>query len=398
MSFRTDRRTIPLFKPSYGEEEVDALREPLRNGWTGLGPKTKAFEERFAGYIGTRYAVGVSSGTAALQLALRVAGVEGGEVVTTPMTFISTNHAILHNQATPVFSDIEADTLNIAVEEIRGSLTESTRAIVVVHFGGHACDMDPILEIAGRRDIPVVEDVAHGCGGEYKGRKLGSIGSFGCFSFQAVKNLSTADGGMITTNDEAAYRRLVKLRWMGITHDTWSRIAPDDRYVWRYDVDEVGCKCHMNDLTAAIGLVQLAKLDRMNERRRELFSRYDRLLAGVPGVEIPACKPYAGHASHIYAIKVDRREELGAFLRERGVSTGVHYYPNNLYEIYGTYGRETPVAWSVWKRLLTLPLYPDMTFDEQDRVVEGVVAFIEKQKEHDAGKIEPVNGEPGTEN
>lgn len=318
---------IPVFKPAYGEEELEALRESIETGWIGPGPKTREFEERFAKYIGTRFAVAVNSATAALHLSLCVAGVEGGEVLTTPMTFISTNHAILYNRAIPVFTDIEPDTLNVRVEEIRKNITDRARAIVVVHFGGHACDMDPILEIACERGIPVIEDTAHGCGGEYKGRKLGGFGNFGCFSFAAVKNLTTGDGGMITTNDEAAYERFLKLRWLGITRDTWSRVGFSKEYSWRYDVEELGFKYHMNDLAAAIGLVQLRKLDQMNDRRRELFFRYNHLLKGIPGLETPVCKEYAKHACHNYVIKLDRRDELSEFLKEHGVSTAVHYIP-----------------------------------------------------------------------
>ncbi len=368
---------IPVFKPAYGEEELEALREPMRTGWIGLGPKTREFEERFAGYIGTRFAVGVNSATAALHLALLIAGVEGGEVVTTPMTFVSANHAILYNDAIPVFTDIEPDTLNISSEAIRRNVTARTRAILVMHYGGHACDMDPILEVARQRGIPVIEDAAHGCGGEYKGRKLGAIGDLGCFSFHAVKNLATGDGGMISTNDEAAYKRLLKLRWAGITRDTWSRVSLDKRYSWYYDVEEVGFKCHMNDLTAALGLVQLQKLERTNDRRRALAFRYSRLLGGITGLETPVFKEYAKHACHNYVIKVDRRNELCDFLKTRGISSGVHYIPNNFYDIYKPYGRETPVAWDVWQRLLTLPLYPDLQDAEQDHVVAAIREFMQ---------------------
>jgi perosamine synthetase len=162
---------IPVFKPSFGEEELEALREPFKTGWIGLGPKTKEFEERFAKYIGTKFAVAVNSGTAALHLALKVLEIKEMEVVTTPMTFISTNHAILYNRGIPVFADIEPDTLNINFTEIQKNITPKTKAIIVVHYGGHACDMDPILEIAKEKNLWVAEDTAHGCGGEYKGQK-----------------------------------------------------------------------------------------------------------------------------------------------------------------------------------------------------------------------------------
>jgi len=207
---------IPVFKPPYDERELEALKEPFRSGWIGLGPKTKEFEDKFANFTGVEYAVGVNSATAALHLALLAAGVEGREVITTSMTFVSTNMAILYNNAIPVFPDIEEDTLNIDVKEVEKRISPRTKAIIVVHYGGYACDMDPIMEIARHRGIKVVEDAAHACGSEYQGRKLGSIGDIGCFSFHAVKNLATGDGGMITCRSPQYDSRPRKLRWVGI--------------------------------------------------------------------------------------------------------------------------------------------------------------------------------------
>lgn len=366
---------IPLFKPSYGEEELEALREPLKTGWAGLGPKTEEFEERFAQYIGVRYAVGVNSGTAALHLALKVMGVEGYEVITTPLTFISTNHAILYNNAIPVFTDISPDTLNLDPDQIRRNITPRTKAIIVVHYGGHPCDMDPIMGIARSYGLKVIEDAAHGCGGEYKGRKIGSLGDIACFSFHAVKNLAIGDGGMITTNDDRIYERLKKLRWLGITKDTWARVGKDQRYSWRYDVEELGFKYHMNDIQAAIGLVQLRKLDKTNERRRGIVKAYNEALADLEWIETPTIKAYAKSACHNYVIKLEERDALGAYLHDRGISTGVHYIPNNHYRMYKGFGRPTPVADKVWKKLLTLPLYPDMTEEEFGKIVESIRAF-----------------------
>lgn len=366
---------IPVFKPSFGDEELEALRTPFSTGWIGLGPRTKEFETAFAEYIGVRYAVAVNSGTAALHLALMVAGIEDAEVISTPITFVSTNHAILYNKGIPVFADVEADTVNIDAAEIRKAVTARTKAVVVVHYGGHPCDMDPILEIAREHNLRIIEDTAHGCGGEYKGRKLGSIGDLACFSFHAVKNLSTGEGGMITTNDEEFYGRLLKLRWMGISKDTWSREEKDEKYSWYYNVEEVGFKCHMNDIPASIGLVQLRKLDRMNDRRREITERYNKGFSGLKWLETPVVKPYARSAHHNYVIKVEKRDALNVFLQEKGISTGVHYIPNNHYDMYRNCKGETPVAEKVWKKLLTLPLYPDLTDEEVDYIIGEVRAF-----------------------
>lgn len=234
---------IPVFKPSYGKEELEALQEPFKTGWIGLGPKTKEFEEKFARYIGTDYAVGLNSCTAALHLGVKLMGVEGKEVITTPMTFVSTNHAILYSGGIPVFCDIEEDTLNIDTSKIEKLITKSTAAIIVVHYGGHACDMDKVLELAKKYDLKVIEDCAHGCGGEFKGKKLGSIGDVGCFSFHAVKNLATGEGGMLTLDDPEMYGHLKKLRWLGISADTFSREEKDTKkYSWFYEVEELDRK------------------------------------------------------------------------------------------------------------------------------------------------------------
>lgn len=371
-----------------GDEEVKAVEEVLRSGWIGLGPKTKEFEDKFAQYVGAKYAIGVNSCTAALHLALKVMNVEGGEVITTPMTFISTNHAILYNNAIPVFADIEEDTLNIRVDEIERLITPKTKAILVVHYGGHPCDMDPILEIAKDKGIKVIADAAHACGAEYKtGRKLqgtgqkwvkiGSIGDITCFSFHAVKNLAAGDGGMITVNDEGMVDRLRKLRWLGISRGTWDR-SKGKAYSWEYNVEEVGFKYHMNDITAAIGLVQLSKLEQTNARRREIVNRYNKAFADLNWIETPVKKEYAKSANHNYVIKVlnGKRDELITYLAENGISASVHYIPNHLYEMYKLFYRKLPITENIWKKLVTLPLFPDLNDEEVELITKCVKKFV----------------------
>jgi perosamine synthetase len=369
---------IPVFRPWYDGAELQSVAEVFESGWIGLGPKTTEFEQRFAAYVGVPYAVAVNSATAALHLALKILEVGGGEVVTTPMTFVSTNHAILYNDAEPVFADIEADTLNIDPESIEENLTDRTRAIVVVHYGGHAADMDRILALAAERGLPVVEDVAHGMGGSYKGRMLGSLGTVGSFSFHAVKNLATGDGGMISLADQEADAWLRRLRWVGIDKDTWDRSEVDEKYSWYYTVQELGYKYHMNDITAAIGLAQLDKLDEANQCRRDIADYYDERFADLDWLQTPVQKDYARSARHNYVIQLDRRDELMAHLRDRHISTGMHYLPNHLYAMYRGYRAEVPVTERVWRRLVTLPLYPGMTDLDVDRVVEGVRSFGQK--------------------
>jgi perosamine synthetase len=369
---------IPVFRPWYDEAEVRAVEQVFKSGWIGLGPKTAEFEKRFADYIGVPHAVAVNSATAALHLALMALNVTGGEVITTSMTFVSTNHAILYNGATPVFADIEPDTLNIDAESIERNITSRTQAIVVVHYGGHACDMDPILARAKEHNIPVIEDAAHGCGGTYKGRKLGSIGAIGTFSFHAVKNLATGDGGMVTIHDAELDKRLRRLRWCGIDKDTWNRSEVDQKYSWYYTVQEIGFKYHMNDITAAIGLVQLEKLDCANARRREIVKYYNERFADLDWLELPVEKSYTRSALHNYVVKLERRDDLIAHLQTRRISAGVHYFPNHLYSMFRQFKADVPVTERVWRRLVTLPLYPGMSEDDVERVVNAVRDFGSK--------------------
>lgn len=358
-------------------EEVKAVEEVLKSGWIGLGPKTKEFEEKFARYVGIKYAIGVNSCTAALHLALKVMGVEGGEVITTPMTFISTNHTILYNKATPIFADVEKDTLNIRVDEIEKLITSNTKAILVVHYGGHPCDMDSILEIARSKNVKVIEDAAHACGSEYKGRKIGSLSDATCFSFHAVKNLATGDGGMITVHNKEVAERLRKLYWLGISRGTWDR-SKERAYKWEYNVEEIGYKYHMNDIIAAIGLVQLAKLEAANERRREIVKKYNKAFSDIDWLEIPIEKEYAKSAHHNYVIKVlnRKRDKLITYLAENDITASVHYIPNHLYEIYKPYYKKLPVVESVWKKIITLPLFPGM----KDKQVEFIIDKIKEFK------------------
>jgi perosamine synthetase len=367
---------IPVFRPKMNKEEIlPELLKIFDSGWIGLGPKTAEFEQRFAEYVGVKYAVGVNSATAALHLANAVLGIRpGDEVIVPSMTFVSTALAPLYCGAAPVFADIEEDTLCVEPADVEKKITARTKAIIPVHYGGHACRMDEITEIAKAHNLYVIEDAAHGCGGKYKGRMLGSIGVMGCFSFHAVKNLPTGDGGMITTNDEQIYHELKKLRWVGIDKDTWVR-AGKKGYSWQYSIDKLGFKCHMNDITAVIGLAQLKVLDDHNRIRREYARKYDKAFKNIDWIETPVEKDYAYSARHNYVVKVPMRNELNEYLCAKEISTGVHYEPIHHFKVFGNVQTDLPVTERVWVNLLTLPLYPDMTDGEFDKVTAEIVKF-----------------------
>jgi len=365
---------IQVFKPFMGEEEVQAVRDVILSGWIGLGPKTARFEEEFAAYIGTNHAVAVNSATAALDLALKLLYVRhGDEVIVPTMTFVSTAHVVAYNLATPIFADVDPETMNMDLDDVKRKITARTKAIMAVHYGGRPVDMRSLRKIAGT--IPIIEDAAHACGSTYNGKRLGSLGDIGCFSFHAVKNLATGDGGALTINNKGIMERAKRLRWLGIDKGTWDRTDLKQSYWWEYHVDEIGLKCHMNDITAAIALVQLAKLNKMNARRSEIAHRYTRAFKGHNMITVPPSIPKECQSSwHIYCIRAKRRDELSIYLQEKEIATGVHYKPIHTYKCYGNIP-VLPKAESVFKEILSLPMYPGLSNDDVDRVIGTILSF-----------------------
>ena len=369
---------IRLFRPTLGEAEKQALCDTIDSRWLGRGPRTIAFEERFAEYVGTSHAVALNSATAALHLGLLCAEVEGQEVLTSTMTFVSSTEAILLAGGRPVFCDVEADTLNINVQDMARKITPTTRAVVITHYGGQACNMEPILKLAAEHGLSVVEDAAHGCGGSYHDQMLGSMGTMGCFSFQATKNMTTGDGGMLVTDDESIADRVRHLRWCGITSPTWERFRVDHvQRGWMYDVQEVGWKYEMNDLAAALGLAQMDRLADCNERRRELMANYREAFAQVDGIDMLASRDYANSSCYNAVVSLDDREGLYNHLDACGIDANVHFYPNHLFRIFRAYTTHLPVAEREWQRILSIPLYPELTDGEQGRVIDAVRTFAE---------------------
>jgi perosamine synthetase len=378
---------IPLFKPSIGEEELQALKKTFESGWIGLGPNTYEFERRFAEYIGVDHALGLNSATAALHLALAVHGIEGGEVISPSLTFVSTNHAIMYNGGIPVFTDVDPDTLCLDPDAIKKNITDGTKAIITVHYGGQPSEMDEINEIARDHGIVVIEDAAHATGASYHGRKVGTLGDIACFSFQALKSLTTGEGGMVTTNDPEIHERMKLLRWMGIDKDTFSRVG-NKEYSWNYEVRDLGFKCHMNDIPATIGMVQLKRLDGyLNHERRRVAERYNERLGKLDWVKVPVDRKDSDRVYCIYAIQVEKdRDALMSFMKERGIGTGVHYLPNHHHPYYRDLineGRipkpEVPVTEDLWKRIISLPLFAELSNDEVDYVCATIEAFGEQK-------------------
>lgn len=378
---------IQLFKPFMDDEEIQAVGAVLRSGWIGLGPKTAEFEKQLAEYIGVPYLVALNSATAALDLAMRLLNIRQGDQVLVPaMTFVSTAHAVVYSQGTPVFVDVEPSTLNIDIEDVARKLAPNVRAILPVHYGGRPVDMDALREVAG--GIPIVEDAAHACGAEYKGKRCGSLGELACFSFHAVKNLTTGDGGALALKDRDLSDRCRRMRWMGIDKGTWDRTAGDTHYLWDYSVGEIGFKCHMNDIAAAIGLVQLKKLTAMNVRRREIAVSYTEGLSDLPWLQLPPADTADSiSAWHIYCIQCDARDDLNSFLSQRGIGTGVHYRPIHQYRCYGN-RPSLPNAEKAFRRILSLPMHPGLSDSDVDCVIESIRAFSSRiRRRHDRAAL-----------
>lgn len=365
---------IRVFKPSFDKRELEAVADVLQSGWVGLGPKTAEFEKAFAEFCKADHCVGLNSGTAAIDMALTLLGItEGDEVIIPTVTFVSAAHCVVAHGATPVFADVEEDTLNINLIDLERKISSRTRAVMPVHYGGRPVPMDELLTIAG--DIPVIEDCAHATGSRYKNQPVGGIGDIGCFSFHAVKNLSMGEGGAVILKDSEFSERAKRRRWLGIDKETWDRTQLERSYWWEYSISEIGVKSHMDDIHAAIGLVQLQKLGSLNHRRREIVGIYRRELQSIYQIELPPDENADFISSwHIFCIKAERRDELNRYLDKKGISTGVHYKPLHLYSCYGSQPA-LPAAEKLFPQILTLPLYPDLTDEEAVFVADAVRSF-----------------------
>lgn len=368
---------IPLFRPQLGNEELKGLKEIFRTGWVGLGPKTSEFETRFATFIGTKHAIGVNSCTAALHLALQIYHFpKESEVLLANINFISAPHAALYNNLKPVFVDVEYGTLCMDPDDLEKKISPRSKAIIATHLGGEVAQMDAMMNIAKKHRLVVIEDVANAVGGSYRGKMLGSIGDIGCHSFEAKKNMTTGDGGMITIQDDEQAATLRRLRWLGINRDTWKRFSEKKgSHGWYYEVAELGYKYNMNDIMAVIGLAQLKKLPSMLARKDKLIARYNKELRKLPWMTLPINQPGAKGAYWLYIIKVDAREEFMQYLSNARITTGVHFMAMSAHPLYKHIPTKTPVADAVWRKIVSLPLYPSMTEKEQEYVIGTIKKF-----------------------
>ncbi len=390
-------RQVAFHRPSIGPEEEREVLNTLRSGWITTGPKAKRFEKEFAEYVGARNALAVAHCTGALHLSLWALGLKpGDEVITTPFTFTATAEVMGYLGVRPVFADVDPGTFNLnpaRVEEVLEASDGRVRALMPVHFAGHPCDMDRLMKIARAHDLKMVEDAAHAAGASrhMDGRgmaKVGTIGDLTCFSFYATKNFTTAEGGMITTADDALAEKIAVASLHGMNKDAWKRY--DKSGSWYYEIHDLGFKYNLSDVHAAIGVAQLKRAGEFMARRTEIAQRYNAAFRGIEALQPPYSESGIEHAWHLYVLRIRPdllrigRNQFVEMLRERGVGVSVHCIPLHTMHYYQrAYGYRTgdfPVAEDVFSRCFSLPIYASMSDDDIEYVIETVTSIARENR------------------
>jgi perosamine synthetase len=375
---------IPYGRQSIDEEDIKAVAEILRSDWLTTGPKVGEFEEAFGQFTGAKYAVAVSSGTAALHAAMYALGIgPGDEVIVSPMTFAASANCVVFQGGKPIFADVDPNTLLIDPNQVVAKITPKTKAIIAVDYAGQPCDYDALRYIADEHNLVLVDDACHALGGSYKGRTVGSLADLNTFSLHPVKHITTGEGGMITTDDQQLALRMRIFRNHGITTDHGQRM---DQGTWYYEMIDLGYNYRLTDFQCALGISQLGKLAGWVRRRQEIARQYDDAFAEFPGVSPLALQSDVSHAYHLYVIKLElerfgaSRAQVFAALRAKGVGVNVHYIPVHLHPFYrkhfGTKLGDCPVAESAYERIISLPIFPAMTDEEVELVIKTMHEVI----------------------
>ncbi len=383
------QHTIPFFRPTIGEAEIESVVETLRSGWLTTGPKVRQFETAFAERVGARHGIAVNSATSALQLALEALGISAGDEVLLPsMTFAATGEVVVHHRARPVLVDCRPDTLNIDPEDLQRKITSRTKAVIPVHYGGQPCNMDRIREIARSHNLKVIEDAAHALPARYGDQTIGTIGDVTCFSFYANKTITTGEGGMITTDNDQLAERMRMMTLHGISKDAWKRFSAEGS--WYYEILAPGYKANMTDIAAALGICQLDRCDEFWEARRRCAQSYNAAFADVPEVAVPHVELDRQHAWHLYVIQLqlDRLSiDRNAFIQElngAGVGASVHYTPLHMHPYYrDTFSYQPddlPNAKAAYERIISLPIYPTLSETDQNYVVDTVKRIVAENR------------------
>ena len=391
---------LPFALPVIEEEEISEVLDVLRSAWITTGPKVKLFEREFATYIGCKHAIAVNSCTAALHLALEAIGIrEGDEIITSPMTFAATSEVIRYFKARPVFVDIDPTTMNLDMELLESTVQrrcesgngKRLKAIIPVHYAGYPCDMDAIMALASRYDLKIIEDAAHAFPTSYKRKMVGTLGDITCFSFYATKNITTGEGGMITTENEEYADRMRIMSLHGISKDAWKRYTAEGS--WYYEIIAPGYKYNLTDIAAGLGVAQLRKADAFLRRRMQIADRYHEAFQELNELDLPlAVKGEEGttHSWHLYVIRlnlqrlqIDRNKFIDE-LRRKGIGTSVHFIPLHIHpyyrETYGYQSDDFPVAYETYQRIISLPIYAKMTDQDVNRVIESVTDIVKSNR------------------
>lgn len=365
---------IPYGKQTIDQDDIQAVVDVLKSDFLTTGPKIAEFEQTVADYVGAKYAVAISNGTAALHAACFEAGIgPGDEVITTPLTFAASANCVLYCGGTPVFADVDPKTYNIDPEDIRRKITDRTKAIIAVHLAGQPCDMDAIHSIAHEYGLIVIEDGAHALGSVYKGKKVGSLSDMTTFSFHPVKPITTGEGGMIVTDNEEFYKKMALFRSHGITRDDSMMTRNDGP--WFYQQFDLGYNYRITDIQCALGCSQMKKLDRFLARRKEIVARYNEAFADCDNIITPYQLSDTESGWHLYIVQVkncDRRQVFEA-MREKGIGVNVHYIPVYMHPYYQEHGYENvhcANAEEIYSHIISLPLYPGLTSEQQDYVID----------------------------
>jgi perosamine synthetase len=369
-------RLIPYGHQCIEEDDIQAVAEVLRSDWITTGPAVGAFEKSVAGFVGAAYGVAVSSGTAALHTAMYAIGVgPGDEVIVPTMTFAATANAVVFQGATPVFCDVDAETLLIAPDLVEAKVSPATKAIIAVDYAGQPCDYDALREIADRNNLVLIADACHSLGAAYRGRKVGTLADLTVFSFHPVKHITTGEGEMVVTDNPRYHRRMTMFRNHGITADCRQR---DEKGSWFYEMVDLGYNYRITDFQCALGMSQLKKLPVWIHRRQEIASRYNKSFEDYSMVEPLTVLPHASHVYHLYVVKlrgIDRNKVFDS-LRNASIGVNVHYIPVHLHPFYrerfGTKEGLCPVAEAAYKQILSLPMFPAMTDEDVDIVISAV--------------------------
>lgn len=383
-SFQPRSSMLPYGQQWLDETDIESVIDVLRSNFLTQGPAIQAFEQKVADYVGSKYGVAFTNGTAALHGACFAAGIGvGDEVITTPLTFLASSNCVLYQGGTPVFCDINLETYNIDPNELEGKITPNTKAIIAVDFAGQPAEMDRISEIARKHGLIVIEDAAHSLGADYDGRKVGTWADMTMFSFHPVKHVTTGEGGLIVTDNEEFYRKLIQFRSHGMTRNPDEMTRNDGP--WYYEMQSLGYNYRMTDIQAALGVSQMDKLDRFVQRRREIVEVYNRELAGIPGLILPYQHPKANSSWHLYVVRFllefskHSRREIFEKLRSLNIGVNVHYIPVYLQPYYEKLGYQKGLCLNAeryYETAITLPLFPKMTDDDVLDVINAIQSLI----------------------